>query len=340
MAMAAEENMDIVACSSPDTDVCHDVDYEKCVQVTHCEQSEHSNDDDDTAPIFFDTQASSCAYCDKNDKVVAFCHTCESSLCTFCYDCHIQQNQYKTHNVVNFNDTAGSTIHHEITECPGKDKTFSSICTGDVLIQEANQLMTMEISKVEKQLSKMHGKLEQAVKKLAIQVEKATDKLCDFYTEVLHNAKQQKEHNMERLHTKAFQLENINLTQLKDVESVQKQLQSFKKSINDTTSPEAAQTFTEIMEKYKTVVTQSAPSISLDFLSSDPQTVSLGEIVCTNSECNDAQEYNNAEIPDLDWPVAGISYNRPRSNSVFKLPSIKSEAKVLVTVPSKDIELL
>ena len=34
---------------------------------------------------------------------------------------------------------------------------------------------------MEKQLSKIHGKLEQAVKKLAIQVEKTTDKLCDFY---------------------------------------------------------------------------------------------------------------------------------------------------------------
>ena len=314
MAMAAKENMEIVVCPSSDTKQYHDFDCEKYVQ-TDCEHPEHSGNDD--------AQQASCFYCDKDDPVVAFCHTCKSSLCTFCYDCHIRQNQYKEHNVVNF--------EQKVTEYPEQGNRLSSIYAGYV---DVSQLVPLNIIEIEEQLSKFHSELNQIGRKLAMEAEKANDKIDQLYTEQIYNLKQQKEQKIEQLHDKALELENMNLAKLKDVESIQKQLESFKKSLNTTSLAQV--TTVEINERYRTIMAQPVLAPSLEFHISDAQTVSLGDVICTNSACNavkeDKQGTNNVRheffIADQ---VMTNSRNRgsarSRSNSAFKLPTMKIKIK-------------
>ena len=137
MAVAKEENMESVTLrclSSSDTELCHVIDlHEKCVQSTDPEHPEHRNNDDDDDDDIDDVDdvdddgnsmksfanayikpASLCTYCDKNDPVVAYCNTCASSLCEFCYNCHVRQNQYKSHNVTIF--YSATAMKHKIKE--------------------------------------------------------------------------------------------------------------------------------------------------------------------------------------------------------------------------------
>ena len=314
MAMAAKENMEIVVCPSSDTKQYRDFDCEKYVQ-TDCEHPEHSgNDDDDMKRFSTDSyaQQASCSDCNKDDPVVAFCHTCKSSLCTFCYDCHIRQNQYKEHNVVNF--------EQKVTE---QGNRLSRIYAGCV---DASQLVPLYIIEMEEQLSKRHSELNQIGRKLAMEAEKANDKIDQLYTEQIYNLKQQKEQKIEQLHDKALESENMNLAKLKDVESIQKQLESFKKSLNITSLAQV--TTVEINERYRTIMAQPVLAPSLEFRISDTQTVSLGDVICTNSACNavkeDKQGTNNVRHE--------FGSARSRSNSVLKLLNIikrnKSDASI------------
>ena len=262
------------------------------------ELPEHGSDDD--------TQAE-CYYCEKDDPVVAFCHTCESSLCTFCYDCHIWQTQYKRHSVVNFK--------HKFTERPEQGNRLS---TGYDRIQEASQLQSipLQVIKIEEQLSKFHSELNRVRRKLAMGAEKANDDIDQLYTEQIHNLKQQKEHKMEQLQDKALELENKNLAKLKDVESIKRQLKSFKKS------PKFAQVPTkleEIKESFKTIMAQPVLIPSLEFHTSDAQIFSLGDVICTDSAAKENKEgTNNAKHESRNHDSA-----RPRSNSTFKLQAMK-----------------
>ena len=326
MAMAAKENMEIVACPSSDSKLCHELDCKKYVQVDSG-QVEHRSDDD-TKRFSADSYAQqvSCSDCDKNDPIVAFCHTCESSLCTFCYDCHIRQKKYKKHDVVNF--------EQKITECPEQGNRLSSIDAECVQSQEANQLVPLEIIKMEEQLAKFHSELDQIGRKLAMEAEKANDQIDHLYTEQIHNLKQQKEHKTEQLHDKALELENMNLAKLKDVESIQEQLESFKKSLNNTPLPNFAQVTTELMEMHKTIMAQPVLFPSLEFRTSGVQTLSLGDVICTNCACNAVKEDENSKegrheifIPDQLMTSRNRGSDRPRSNSAFKLPAMKIKIK-------------
>ena len=176
MAVAEEENMESVSwqrSSSSDTELCHVIDlHEKCVQSTDLssdheypgyrndddnDDDDDDNDDDDdddggdAEKSWVDTNtkpASSCAYCDKDDPVVAFCNTCTSSLCTFCYNCHIRQKQYKSHNVTSFDSATAIKRKIKKSNLPSRSDTgydqslslgesvyISSDCNG---VQESN----------------------------------------------------------------------------------------------------------------------------------------------------------------------------------------------------------
>ena len=279
----------------------------KCAQaIEESELPEHGRDDD-TKRFSTDsyTQQASCSYCEKDDPVVAFCHTCESSLCTFCYDCHIRQTQYKKHNVVNF--------EHKITECSEQGNRLS---TGYDQIQEASQLQSipLQIIKMEEQLSKRCSKLIQVGRKLAMEAEKANDDIDQLYTEQIHNLKQQKEHKMEQLQVKALELENKILAKLNDVESIQQQLQSFKKCPN---SAQVATELEEIKERCKTVM--AVHTLSLEFHTSDAQTYSLGDVICTDSAAKEDKEGTNSARHES----RNHASVKPRSNSAFKLPAMK-----------------
>ena len=310
MAMAAKEDMEITVCPSSNTKPYYDYDCVKCAQtVEESEPPEHRNDDD-TKRFSTNsyTQQASCSYCEKDDPVVAFCHTCESSLCTFCYDCHIRQTQYKKHNVVNF--------EHKVTECPEQGNRLS---IGYDRIQETSQLqlqlIPLQIIKIEEQLSKFCSELNQVRRKLAMEAEKANDGIDQLYTEQIQKLKQQKEQKMEQLLDAALELENKNLTKLKDVESIQQQLQSLKKS------PNFAQVATElekVKERCKTVMAQPILIPSLEFRTSDAQMFSLGDVICTDSAAKEDKDTNNARHESGNRASA-----RPRSNNAFKLPAMK-----------------
>lgn len=319
MAMAAKEDMEITVCPSKP---CYDYDCEKCAQaVADSEHKPEHGTDDNTETFSTDsyTQQASCSYCEKDDPVVAFCHTCESSLCTFCYDCHIRQKQYKRHNVANF--------EHKVMEHPEQGNRMSA---GYDQIQEASQLIPLEIIKMEEQLSKFYNELNQVGRKLAMEAEKANDKIDQFYTKQIHDLKQQKEQKAEQLQDKALELENMNLSKLKDVESIQQQLQSFKKSLNTTSLPNfahVANELAEIDERYKTIMAQPVLVPSLEFCTSDAQPLSLGNVICTNSACaavkEDKEDTINAKhIPDkLMTKTGNRGSTRRRSYSTFKLPA-------------------
>ena len=319
MAVTVKENMEIVPCSSSDNEPCFDFDCKKYkLQTTDVEHPKLGNDDDVAVDMCV-KPASLCAYCDKNDPVVAYCDTCASSLCTFCYDCHIRQNQYKSHNVTNFENVVTSMAEQEIMECPKNGEMPSNIeC---VQIQEPSHLITWELNKMEKGLSKIHNEIEEAGKILAIQTEKESSKLDQFYTELMHDVQLRKEQNLKQLHDKALELENISLAQLKEVESVQSQLECLKRCLN---KPDTAQVVKELLEKYEVIVAQPVLTSSLQFVSPDVQTLPLGEVVCTNSETNNVQEGDDAVFHECNpQPPKSRICARPRSNSVFKLPTIK-----------------
>ena len=329
MAMAAKEDMEIMVCRPSDTKPYNDYDCEKYAQAVADSEPPEYGSDDDTKRFSTDsyTQQASCSYCEKADPVVAFCHTCESSLCTFCYDCHIRQKQYKKHSIVNF--------EHKVTERPEQGKNLSAYDE----IQEASQLIPLQIIKMEEQLSKFHSELNQVGRKLAMEAEKANDEIDQIYTKEICHLKQQKQKRMEELQDKALELENMNLAKLKDLESIQQQLQSFKKSLNTTSLPNFAQVVTElaeINERYKTTMAQPVLAPSLEFRTSDTQSFSLGDVICTNSACTaikeDKEDTNNAKheifIPDQLMTKRGnCGSARPRRNSAFKLPAMKIKVK-------------
>ena len=333
--MATKEDMEIVACSS--LDACHDLDLKKCIQVD-TEHTQYKNDDDTKRfSASSSAQQVKCSDCDKNDPVVAYCHTCNSSLCSFCYNCHIRQRKSKSHEVVNFEQRAT-----EFT-CTGKsDKVSSRIYAGYVQMKEASQSTALEINEMEKQLSKIHDGLNQIIKTLAVQATKANDKIEQLYTEQIHNLKQQKEQKTKELHNKALELENINLAKLKDVESIQNQLEGFRKSINNTSPPNFAQVTTELAqlsEQYESILAQPALPATLEFRTSDIQVFSLGEVIFTinaassgvkqDTNCQEDTDNANDEIFVHNQVIQGRNDGlaRPRSNSAFKLSTMKIKLK-------------
>ena len=335
MAMATKENMEIEACSS--LDACHDLDLKRPIQID-TENTQYKNDDDTRRfSAIYSVRQASCSDCDKNDPIVAYCHTCKSSLCTFCYDCHVRQRKYKSHEVVNFEQAAT-----EFTCTEKSNKMSSRIYAGYVQMKEASQLTALEINEMEKQLSKIHDGLNQIIKTLAVQATKANDKIEQLYTERIHNLKQQKEQKIEELHNKALELENINLAKLKYLESIQIQLESFKKSISNTSPPNFVQVTTELAqlsEQYESIMAQPVVPATLEFHTSDVQAISLGEVIFTTNPASSAakQDTNFQEGTDNandkifihDQVIKGINDGlaRPRSNSAFKLSTMRIKLK-------------
>ena len=102
----------------------------------------------------------------------------------------------------------------------------------------------------------------------------------------MHNAQQRREENLKQLHDKALELQNISLAQLKDIESVQNQLECLKRCLNKS---DTTQVLKELSEKFEAIVAQPIMTPVLQFLLPDIQILHLGEVVCTSSEGNDIQ---------------------------------------------------
>ena len=201
----------------------------------------------------------------------------------------------------------------------------SSISAECAQTQEPDHLLMWEINRMEKELSKTHGKIEDTGKILAMQTEMECVKLDQFYTEVMHNAQQRREKNLKQLHDKALELENISLAQLKDIESVQNQLECLKRCLN---KPDTTQVLKELSEKFEAIVAQPIMTPVLQFLLPDIQTLHLGEVVCTSSESNGIQKDDDSVFHDhIPQPAKRRSCARPRSNSAFRLPTIKGKLK-------------
>ena len=191
--------------------------------------------------------------------------------------------------------------------------------------QEPNHLLMWEINRMEKELSKTHGKIEGNGKILAMQTEKECAKLDQFYTEVMLNAQQRREENLKQLLDRALELENVRLAQLKEIESVQNQLECLKRCLN---KPNTTQVLKELSEKYEAIVAQPILTSVQQFLSPDIQTLHLGKVVWTSSEYNDTQKNDDSVFHHhIPQPAKRRSCARPRSNSVFRLPTIKVKLK-------------
>ena len=254
---------------------------------------------------------------DDNDPVVALCVECELYLCKVCHDYHIKK--HRTHDVLSLDSISkeGTTVHptgkvlycpehqkHELDYyCKTCDKIVCLYCTVKDHVGHTHDLVEKTASehrnvlmKIIAPVEEMSGNLSKAeanivstqekIKEQAIEIDKEIDK-C--YVEQLKELNEHHKQLKKQLHDAVSQKEDALKEQLKDVTSLQDEIQGIKKlqeGLGKTTDCKVLSIkkqdieihMQKVSEQYKNLNTEPVEYDNFEFVPAESYSFLLGHL--------------------------------------------------------------